>query len=287
MYDSELIKICEAYNSIINRKNDTINKEKFDDEMDSINPAAIKHDEDELNKIDADKEFDKKQYEVLKAVIDKYNLKFNGEDDIVCITPFRPMSLDKFCDTAGITSTYEAHDVILASIPTVGTTAEYMLSHQFYEFVKDINRGWDERGAVYNNTIRLMLECNTARGIITVVEDAGQYGGYTAVFRDNAREKVINDIIRAYPFLASFINNNSDGIEFILPTQINERIKSRLRKANDTGKWYDDAERRENMANAKKRSEENMMWKQHDIEQGIERDSDEPKNIRPPKIIVR
>jgi hypothetical protein len=162
-----------------------------------------------------------------------------------------------------------------------------MLSHQFDDFAKDISRGWDERGALYNNTIALMLECDTVRGIITVVENAGQYGGYPVVFRDNAREKVINDIIRAYPFLASFINNNSNGIEFILPTQINERIKSRLRKTNDTGKWYDDAERRENMANAKKRSEENMMWKQHDIEQGIERDSDEPKNIRPPKIIVR
>ena len=41
------------------------------------------------------------------------------------------------------------------------------------------------------------------------------------------------------------------------------------------------------MANTKKRSEENMMWKQHDIEQGIDRGSDEPKNIRPPKITVR
>lgn len=287
MYDSELIKICEAYNSIVNRKNDTINKEKFDDEMDSINPAAIKHDEDELYKLDADKEFDNEQYKILKSVIDKYNLKFDGEDDIVCIVPFKPMSLDKFCDTASIASTYEAHDVVLASVPRVGTTAEYMLSHQFDDFVKDISRGWDERGAVYNNTIALMLECDTVRGNITVVQEAGEYGGYPVVFRDNAREKVINDIVRAYPFLASYINNNSNGIEFILPTQINERIKSRLRKVKDTGKWYDDVETRANMSNAKKRSEENMMWKQHDIEQGIERDSVEPKNIRPPKITVR
>lgn len=287
MYDSELIKICEAYNSIINRKNDTINKEKFDDEMGSINTSAIKHDEAEMNKIDADKEFYKKSYEDLKAIIDKYNLKFNGEDDIICINPFKPMSLDKFCDTAGYTSTYEAHDVTLASIPTVGTAAEYMLSHQFETFVRDISHGWDERGALYNNTVVLMLECDTNRGIITVVQDAGEYGGYPVVFRDNARAKVVNDIVRAYPFLSSCVNNNSNGIKFVLPTQINECIKARLRKNKDVGKWYDDAEKRETMANAKKRSEENMLWKQHDIEQGIEREPVEPKVIRPPKITVR
>lgn len=287
MYDSELIKIYEAYNSIITRKNDTINKEKFDDEMDSINPSAIKHDEEEMRKIAGDKEFDKKQYETLKSAIDKYNLKFNGDGDIVCIRPFKPMSLDKFCETTGHTTTHEAHDVILASIPTVGTAAEYMLSHQFDDFVRDVSRGWDEVGALYNNTIVLLLECDPVRGIITVVQPAGEYGGYPVVFRDNAKEKVIKDIVHAYPFLASCVNNNSYGIEFILPTQINERIKARMRKIKDVDKWYDDAEKRETMANVKKRSEEDMMWKQHDIEQGIEREPVEPKVIRPPKITVR
>ena len=99
--------------------------------MDSINPAAIKRDEKILDDIADDKEFDKKQYEVLKSAIDKYNLKFKDDGDIVCIKPFRPMSLDRFCESIRHVITDEAHDVVYDSIPVVGDEAEYMFSYQF------------------------------------------------------------------------------------------------------------------------------------------------------------